>query len=253
MPRPRMVPRTIKRAAINPITSAATVAHRDKIKLFRMLQTASGCDMAVDQPSSVKDAGRIVPYHPPGSERLARMVLMCGNPATHTTPPTKIQHSIVPSQPTFFSSRRTLALDCMACAFPPTAIFPAMYNEIETTNITATSANGRRLDCISFKPSKICTLVTLRNSNINGVPSSVKLQMNTITAPANAPGVTNGTMMRRNRVHAPAPRLHATSSRAGSKLARAAVKFKYTIGYSDNISSTITAQNPPRPVKSIPS
>ena len=123
-PRPRIVPRAIKRAAIKPITMAAAVAHNDKNKLLRILETAKGCDIAADQPSRVKDDGTTVAYHCPGNDRLAKIVLTCGNPATHTTAPRKIQHMIVANHPTFFGARPTLAFACMACAFPPTVIFP---------------------------------------------------------------------------------------------------------------------------------
>ena len=251
-PRPRTLPRTISLAATNPTTVAAAVAHSDSTRLFRMLLTASGWVSASRQPSTVTISGSTVPYHCPGGARLARMVPMCGSPATSATPPTATQHASVPHAPMGRSCLRTLAFACMACARPPTVSLLVTYSSTATVSITATSAYGRRLDSMSFRPSKICTLVTRRYSNMSGVPSSVKLQMNTITAPAKAPGRTSGSVTRRKRVQAPAPRFLAASSSAGSRLDSAAARFRYTMGYSDSVSSSTTAQKPPAPTKSMP-
>ena len=86
-------------------------------------------------------------------------------------------------------------------------------------SITDARAYGLGLDATSFSPSKICTLVTSRMSNIRGVPSSVKLQMKTMVHPANSPGRSSGSQIRRNRAQRPAEQLWAASSRAGSILA----------------------------------
>ena len=65
---------------------------------------------------------------------------------------------------------------------------------------------------------------------ISGVPSSVKLQMNTIVPPANRPGMISGSVMRKNRFSGGQPRFAAASSIAGSMFASAAATLRYRIG-----------------------
>ena len=65
---------------------------------------------------------------------------------------------------------------------------------------------------------------------INGVPSSVKLQMKTIVPPANNPGVINGKVILKNFRNPLHPRFAAASSIAGSTLAIAAEALRYMIG-----------------------
>jgi len=65
---------------------------------------------------------------------------------------------------------------------------------------------------------------------MRGVPTSVKAQMKTMVAPAKRPGRTRGSVIRKKRRHGPAPRPSAASSRAGSRLARAAVALRKMMG-----------------------
>ncbi len=79
-------------------------------------------------------------------------------------------------------------------------------------------------------PSKTCTGATRVYSKTSGTPSSVKLQMNTIAAPANTPGMASGRVIRHSRRHGGQPRFWAACSIAGSRLDNAAAMFMYRIG-----------------------
>ena len=124
-----------------------------------------------------------------------------------------------------------------------------MYSNDEPASITTVNAKGIALRSNSVIPKNTCTGVTFVKPNINGVPSSVKLQIKIILPPANIPGRIKGKVIRRRRVYHPAPRLRAASCSAGSTFAKDVTKFKYNTGYRCNASIAQTAQKRPSPAR----
>ena len=237
--------RTISQAIAKPRTTSIMVAPAAKPKLLRMEVLAVGCWSASVRFPIAKLSGRMDSYHPPTGAAAAKSTPRCGMAANATKPATAVVANNPPRP------RRTLGSLPRADFVQPPGISrpkirrPPRYSSMLMPSITDARAYGLGLDATSFSPSKICTLVTSRMSNIRGVPSSVKLQMKTMVHPANSPGRSSGSKIRRNRAQRPAEQLWAASSSAGSILARAAVAFKNTIGYRWRASTRTTAGHPP--------
>ena len=228
--RPGRFVRTKIRAAATPMTMSSATAHTERISELRIAPAASGCSSAVRKCSRVHVWGRIVSYHPPGILIAESTTPMCGTQATKAIPPRSAQTPIVAPLPSGTSTRRTDALVDAAPRDRPSVYLPNRYAPVANVNITKVSAYGSRDDSISCRPSKICTLVTVLNPNMSGVPSSVKLHTNTIVAPAKKPGRSMGRVIRRKRCQREAPRLRAASSSAGSRFASEAARFSERIG-----------------------
>ena len=99
--------------------------------------------------------------------------------------------------------------------------------------------------------SNICTVMTRLYSKTSGVPRSVNAQINTMTDPANRPGIIRGSVILRNSRRPLDPMFLAASSSEGSTLASAAETFRYMMGYRWSTCRMTTPQNRPPPSQSM--